>query len=96
MSYINKELYESYLHKTIIKVIEADNKEDRPALAMLIALDLALEEFPTEQDVRKHGAWQIVDATEPRRYGCPFCKRLSWDETNFCANCGAELGKGGN
>lgn len=37
------------------------------------------------------GEWELVDGAEPRRYGCSVCKRLSWDETNFCPNCGARM-----
>lgn len=25
------------------------------------------------------------------RYGCPVCKGLGWEKTNFCPNCGADM-----
>ena len=51
-----------------------------------------MERIPSA-DVREnvHGEWELVDGAEPRRYGCSVCKRLSWDETNFCPNCGARM-----
>lgn len=39
----------------------------------------------------KHGHWEVVDETEPRRYGCSVCKRLSWTEDNYCSYCGAKM-----
>lgn len=39
----------------------------------------------------KHGHWEVVDGTEPRRYGCSVCKRLSWTEDNYCSYCGAKM-----
>ena len=45
------------------------------------------------QDVApvRHGRWEVVDAEEPRRYGCSECKRLSWHMENYCGNCGADM-----
>lgn len=37
------------------------------------------------------GEWKVVDASEPRRYGCSNCKILSWDTYNYCSNCGAKM-----
>ncbi|MDY6283084.1 MAG: hypothetical protein SPL40_08535 [Erysipelotrichaceae bacterium] len=39
----------------------------------------------------RHGQWEVVDAEEPRRYGCSACKRLSWHMDNYCPNCGARM-----
>ena len=39
----------------------------------------------------KHGHWEVVDGTEPRRYGCSVCKRLSWTEDNYCSYCGTKM-----
>ena len=39
----------------------------------------------------RHGRWEVVDAEEPRRYGCSKCKRLSWHMENYCPNCGAKM-----
>lgn len=39
----------------------------------------------------KHGHWEVVDETEPRRYGCSVCKRLSWTEDNYCSYCGCKM-----
>lgn len=50
----------------------------------------ALEDAPTVDTV-KHGHWEVVDGTEPRRYGCSVCKRLSWTEDNYCSYCGAKM-----
>lgn len=45
------------------------------------------------QDVApvRHGRWKVIDAEEPRRYGCSECKRLSWHMENYCPNCGAKM-----
>ena len=39
----------------------------------------------------RHGHWEVIDAEEPRRYGCSECKRLSWHMENYCPNCGARM-----
>lgn len=39
----------------------------------------------------RHGHWEVIDAEEPRRYGCSLCKRLSWHIENYCPNCGAKM-----
>ena len=39
----------------------------------------------------RHGRWVVIDAEEPRRYGCSECKRLSWHMENYCGNCGAKM-----
>ena len=39
----------------------------------------------------RHGRWGVIDAEEPRRYGCSECKRLSWYMENYCPNCGARM-----
>lgn len=39
----------------------------------------------------RHGHWVVIDAEEPRRYGCSECKRLSWHMENYCPNCGAKM-----
>lgn len=39
----------------------------------------------------RHGRWVVIDAEEPRRYGCSECKRLSWNMENYCPNCGARM-----
>lgn len=39
----------------------------------------------------RHGRWVVIDAEEPRRYGCSECKRLSWYMENYCGNCGAKM-----
>lgn len=43
----------------------------------------------------RHGRWVVIDAEEPRRYGCSECKRLSWNMENYCGNCGAKMDEGG-
>ena len=44
-----------------------------------------------EVESKRHGYWEVVDETEPRRYGCSVCKRLSWTEDNYCSYCGAKM-----
>ena len=51
---------------------------------------MAVENAPTIDPVR-HGRWVVIDAEEPRRYGCSKCKRLSWHMENYCPNCGARM-----
>jgi hypothetical protein len=57
------------------------------------AIDAIISNAPTVDPV-KHGHWEVVDGTEPRRYGCSVCKRLSWTEDNYCSYCGAKMDKG--
>ena len=42
----------------------------------------------------RHERWVVIDAEEPRRYGCSECKRLSWNMDNYCPNCGARMDGG--
>lgn len=44
-----------------------------------------------DAEPRRHGHWEVVDETEPRRYGCSVCKRLSWTEDNYCSYCGCKM-----
>ena len=53
---------------------------------------MAVENAPTIDPVR-HGRWVVIDAEEPRRYGCSECKMLSWNLDNYCPNCGAKMGE---
>ena len=50
----------------------------------------AVKEAPTIDPVR-HGRWIVIDAEEPRRYGCSECKRLSWHMENYCPCCGSKM-----
>ena len=52
----------------------------------------ALRSIPTA-DVRENvkGEWEVIDEAEPRRYGCSVCKVLSWNMSNFCPHCGADM-----
>ena len=50
--------------------------------------------FDAEADMDylvRRGHWEVIDAEEPRRYGCSECKRLSWHMENYCPNCGARM-----
>ena len=55
-------------------------------------LKMAIRRLPSA-DVApvRHGRWVVIDAEEPRRYGCSECKRLSWHMENYCGNCGARM-----
>ena len=52
-----------------------------------------LEELMNNGDFEliRHGHWEVVDETEPRRYGCSVCKKLSWTEDNYCPHCGTKM-----
>ena len=51
-----------------------------------------IDEAPTiEAEPVRHGRWELADEQEPRRYGCSECKRLAWDISNYCPNCGARM-----
>lgn len=55
-------------------------------------IDSVLFEFPTvDAEPVRHGKWEVVDAEEPRRYGCSECKRLVWHLGNYCPNCGCRI-----
>ena len=44
----------------------------------------------------RQGHWEVVDAEEPRRYGCSECKRLSWHMENYCPCCGSKMDEEAN
>ena len=52
----------------------------------------AIDDLPSA-DVApvRHGSWVVIDAEEPRRYGCSECKRLSWHMENYCPCCGSKM-----
>lgn len=54
------------------------------------AIETICDCVPTVDPI-KHGHWEVVDGTEPRRYGCSVCKRLSWTEDNYCSYCGCKM-----
>lgn len=54
-----------------------------------------IREVPSAQPEPKRGEWEVIDAEEPRRYGCSHCHILSWNMSNFCPNCGADM-RGGD
>lgn len=51
----------------------------------------SVAQFAPTVDQYKHGHWEVVDGTEPRRYGCSVCKRLSWTVDNYCSYCGCKM-----
>lgn len=71
-----------------MKLIDADALIKSTDKEIVHMWEIALA--PTVDPV-KHGHWEVVDGTEPRRYGCSVCKRLSWTEDNYCSYCGAKM-----
>ena len=55
------------------------------------AFDMAIDLIKENVAPVRHGWWVVIDAEEPRRYGCSECKRLSWNMENYCGNCGAKM-----
>lgn len=54
-----------------------------------------LKDLPSADVVPvRHGRWEVIDAEEPRRYGCSECKRLSWHMENYCPFCGSKMDGG--
>ena len=61
------------------------------------------EHLPTVDAVEVvHGRWIEIN---PRKdvegwiefdYQCPVCKEVSWEESNYCPNCGAKMDGDGN
>jgi len=55
-----------------------------------------IDEQPTA-DVRENVRGEWVYHTEPLaglpygHYTCSLCDEMSWDESNFCPNCGADM-----
>lgn len=45
-------------------------------------------------DVRENvkGEWELVDEDDPSIQRCSVCKAMFFGTSNFCANCGAEMG----
>lgn len=44
-----------------------------------------------EDKMPKRGEWELIDGAEPMRWGCSRCKYLSWETSNYCPRCGAEM-----
>lgn len=62
-----------------------------PISDAVFALDKAIKSLSADVAPVRHGRWVVIDAEEPRRYGCSECKRLSWHMENYCGNCGARM-----
>lgn len=84
--YIDVEPLEEKLKEHIKKT------ESELMLGALSTFLRVLDITPTADVVPvRHGHWVVIDAEEPRRYGCSACKRLSWHMENYCGNCGARM-----
>lgn len=59
------------------------------------ALNQIIESLDADVAPVRHGRWEVIDAEEPRRYGCSKCKRLSWHMENYCPCCGSKMDGGG-
>jgi hypothetical protein len=66
--------------------IETSEEEKRADITELVNGVSSADVAPV-----RHGRWEVIDAEEPRRYGCSECKRLSWHMENYCPNCGAKM-----
>ena len=66
--------------------IETSEEEKRADITELVNGVSSADVAPV-----RHGHWEVIDAEEPRRYGCSECKRLSWHMENYCPNCGARM-----
>lgn len=44
-----------------------------------------------EAEPIKHGRWEVIDGTEPRRFSCSKCLYMSWQIHNYCPRCGARM-----
>ena len=86
MRYMDVEPLEDKLKEHIKKT------ESELMLGALSTFVRLLDITPTADVVPvRHGRWVVIDAEEPRRYGCSECKRLSWHMENYCGNCGARM-----
>lgn len=76
------------------QIVSADCDTDEKVSAYKLgwndAIDAIVEYVPAVDHI-KHGHWEVVDETEPRRYGCSVCKKLSWTEDNYCSYCGSKM-----
>ena len=69
------------------------------AAAAIEALQAELEKKRTadcwgckcEKIEPKQGEWELIDGSEPMRWGCSRCKYLSWETSNYCPRCGAKM-----
>ena len=78
--------------KYVDEMSKHPSTKDNEYYDALMDAEDAIDDLPSA-DVApvRHGRWVVIDAEEPRRYGCSECKRLSWNLENYCANCGARM-----
>ena len=65
-------------------------ESDKRLLELNKAITTAIRRQPTIDPV-KHGKWEVLDAEEPRWYGCSECKKMARWPYNYCPNCGAQM-----
>lgn len=77
---------------------------DREETVKTVRLFNALTDDEKEWEIRRipsadvapvrHGRWEVIDAEEPRRYGCSECGCVFEEEEptyNYCPYCGARM-----
>lgn len=88
---INESIKEAYKWYDECRTDEVKIRAEQ-AIATFCEASLRAKKMPiVEAEPVRHGHWEVVDETEPRRYGCSECKRLSYSMDNHCSGCGAKM-----
>lgn len=79
----------------LVKVLDTncgyvDEEKAEKIAKRLMRSGLIREEKPQKWEI----IFNALDGTP--RYGCPICKELELRRTNFCPNCGAQMGGDGD
>lgn len=68
-------------------VCHCNVKENAELIARILDDDVDGKAF----ELPKQGEWELIDGAEPMRWGCSRCKYLSWETSNYCPRCGADM-----
>lgn len=78
------------------KLIDNIKLAELPVISRSVLTECLIPNQPTA-DVRENIRGEWVYHTEPLagspygHYTCSLCDEMSWDESNFCPNCGAQM-----
>ena len=75
----------------------SDSPKEIPYLDAAEILYAASEKEPEDVTPVRHGRWFAINPCKDVEgwieydYQCSICKEISWEESNYCQNCGARM-----
>lgn len=94
--YIEREAAKQVLELYMTGLVNVTNVSENTKELYLLAKDHAkdyLSVVPAADVVEvRRGEWSVAIGYDPaRRVMCDLCRRMNYEPTNFCPNCGADM-----